>query len=166
MNMKKVIVALVGFFLIAGAAQAASTNLNLSPVKGAPAAGNKLQVYQRSIDFSGTKGLLTNTYFRVFDLDAGDVVVGGMVSVVSTNTATNSPLAATDFSLGVSGGDTILDRGDLTAVAVIGAGSGTNALSSAPIGDDYVTVIGNGMISNAVLDITLLVLKAGDTSGN
>lgn len=162
MNKKAIFGALVGFFLIAGAAQAATTNLNLAPVKGAPASGKKLQVYQRNVSFVGAKALASNEYYRVFDLDAGDVVIGGSVSVVATNSGT-----ATVVDLGVSGGDTILDGGSLATVALLGVGAGTNALSSAPVGDDYVTVMGGaGSVSNAVIDISLVVLKSGDTSGN
>ena len=161
MKMTKLFAGLAGVLLVAGLVFSATVDTGLAPLKGASASGNKLQVYQRTIDFSGAGALASNTYYRVFDLDAGDVVVGGSVSVTATNTA-----GATTFDLGRAGGDTILDGGSLAAVAVLGVGSGTSALTSAPIGTNYVTIIGNDAISNAVVDITLLVLKSGDTSGN
>jgi len=161
--MKKAIIlsVLAGLVLAAGTAIAATADTGLAPLKGAPAAGNKLQVYQRTIDFATVGTLASNTYYRVFDLDTGDVVVGGAVNVVTTNST-----GATTVDLGYSGGATILDGGSLAAVALLGVGSGTSALTSAPVGDNYVTVIGDDAITEAKIEITLIVLKSGDTSGN
>lgn len=139
-----------------------AVDTSVSPLAGVPAAGNKLKVYQRYIDFTtdGDGNLADGAWFTIFDTDPGDVVVGGAVDVQTLDGG------GATIDIGIGGADTVLDAGVIASAAVVPVGTGTNALSSAVVGTGPVTLTAKGAaITLAKLTVTLLVLKAGDTSG-
>ncbi|HET6456125.1 MAG TPA: hypothetical protein VFI02_17095 [Armatimonadota bacterium] len=130
---------------------------SLAPLSGAPAAGEKLKVYQRRIDFS-THNLAAGAWFGVFSLDAGDVVVGGCVRIITAGTATCT------FTVGTGSSEQLLGSSALDATAATVYPFDATAVRH--IGDDDIDL--EMEVAEAVLgviEITALVLKAGDTSG-
>lgn len=129
----------------------------VAPLKGAPASGNKLEVYQRRIDFAVT-GLASAAHFEVFSMDTGDIVLGGGVVVNGGTTGGNE-----DFTLGYGGtGTELLAATPVDTDAVVAL----NAIAGIVVSGDTIDL---AMTIDAAdigtVEITLLVLKAGDTSG-
>ncbi len=135
----------------------AAKQTDVAPVRGAPAAGAKLKVYQRRIDFSVTNLTHTN-WFEVFSLEAGDVVIGGCVIIKKAGTATS------EFTIGTASVEQLLGSSALDAAAGTVYPFDMTAVQS--IGADTIDI--EMEVAAAVLgivEISALVLKAGDTAG-
>ena len=133
-----------------------AVDTSISALAGAPAVGQKIQVYQREVDFS-VNNLAAGAHFALFDLDAGDVVIAAQVQTVTADTA------AADVDVGVDGGDTLIAATDCTS-----AGFATGP-TAAPVSVAVASVVSvepqtNGL-TDGVLRFTCAVLKAGDFSG-
>ena len=135
----------------------AAVDTGLTPVRGAPASGEKLKVYQRRIDFS-VHNLDAADWFEVFSLEAGDVVIGGCVVIVTAGTASST------FTMGTTSSEQLLGSSALDAAAK--TVYPFDMTSPRTIGADTIDIEMEAV--NAVLgviEITALVLKAGDTAG-
>jgi hypothetical protein len=132
-------------------------NTAIAPQTGAPAVGQKVQVYQREIDFS-VNALASGAHFQLFTLDAGDVILGGACEVVDAGTGNH------DLTLGTAAGSTDL----LTATPVDTKALVATTNTVAVIGGSTGAVNLHMTVANAatgVVRVTLAVLKAGDFSG-
>jgi hypothetical protein len=122
---------------------------------GAPALLQKVQAYQRNIDFSVTN-LASGDHFELFDLEAGDVIIGGSVEVTTAGTGNH------DLTLGIGGTGTEL----MTALPVDTLGVTVLSTPHYAIGDDTVDLamtVAAGA-TGAVL-VTLVVMKGADFRG-
>jgi hypothetical protein len=129
----------------------------ISPLKGAPASGSKLEVYQRRIDFAVT-GLASGAHFELFTMDTGDIVVGGCVIVAGGTTGGNE-----DFTIGIGGtGTTLLTATPVDTDAVVPLTATKGVSVSSDTVDLAMTVDAADI---GTVDVTLVVLKAGDFAG-
>jgi hypothetical protein len=128
----------------------------ISPLKGAPVSGAKLEVYQRTIDFSKTN-LLGGDYFELFTMDTGDVVLGGAVIIKGA-----TPNGA-ELTLGLGGaGTTLLTNTSLTASSV----TPLTATAGVSVSMDTVDLaMDSDNASTGTAAVSLWVLKAGDRAG-
>lgn len=135
----------------------AAIDTAVAPQKGAPAVGQKVQVYQREIDFEATP-LDTADWFNIFTLDAGDVVIGGAVTVVSAGTAT------TDVTVGTHAGTELLTGANLDGTA--GTVTPFTATTGVVLADNDVDIaVDTAHAVAGVIRVTCVVLKAGDFAG-
>lgn len=132
-------------------------NPAINPLSGAPAVGQKVQVYQREIDFS-VNNLASGAHFQLFTLDAGDVILGGACEVVTAGTGDHDLTLGTAASstnlLTATAVDTKAQVATTNTVAVIGGSTGAVNL--------HMTV---AAAATGVVRVTLAVLKAGDFAG-
>ena len=131
-------------------------NTAISALAGGKDLNGKLVVFQRRIDFASTN-LASGAHFELFKLETGDIVVGGVVTVDAGATAGNE-----DLTMGVGGTGTTL----LTATPVDTDGSTALTGTWIPVGDDTVDLAMTvDAADQGVVDVTLLVLRSGDTAG-
>lgn len=134
-----------------------AANTAISPLGRGQEAPSKIRVFQRRIDFSADN-LDTGDWFSVFALNAGDIVIGGAVTIVTAGTAT------TDVTVGIDAGTELLTGADLDGAA--GTVTAFTATTGVVMTDDNISVAVD--TANAVLgviDVTAVVLATGDTAG-
>jgi len=135
----------------------AAVNTAVSPLQGAPAAGAKLEVYQREINFA-TTNLAAGDWFDVFQLEAGDVVISGSVKVILAGTAT------TDVTVGADAGTTLCTGANLDGTA--GTVTPFTNTTGVVLADNIVSVaVDTATAVLGIIQVTAIVLKAGDFSG-
>jgi len=129
----------------------------IAPQTGAPAVGQKVQVYQREIDFS-VNNLASGAHFQLFTLDAGDVILGGALEVTAAGTATSA------ITLGTAAGSTNLLTATLISAEAVTATTATVAVIGGATGAVNLHMTVANAVAGAVR-VTVAVLKAGDFSG-
>ena len=128
---------------------------------GAPALGQKVQVYQKTVDFrtvalGGTGNLAADAWYEIFTTEVGDVVLASAI-VVETVDAGGGTL-----QVGLGGGLTLQQATALSAAATIAS------TVAAPIKVDAgpITLCAKtAAITTAKVHVTCVVLKAGDFTG-
>lgn len=129
----------------------------ISPLAGAPSSGAKLEIYQRRVNF-GVTGLASGDHFALFTMDTGDIVLGGCVIVAGGSTGGDE-----DLTLGIGGtGTTLLTATPVDTDAVIPLTATAGISVSGDTVDLAMTVDAADV---GTVEVTLLVLKAGDFSG-
>jgi hypothetical protein len=129
----------------------------IAPMDRGQEAPGKIRIFQRRIDFSATN-LATANYFSIFSLDAGDVVLGGAVKVVTAGTAT------TDVTVGAGTGTELLTGADLDGTAGT-VTPFTNTVGVVMSGDSIDVSCDTAAAVLGVIEITAIVLATGDTAG-
>ena len=128
----------------------------IAALTGAPAIGPKVQVYQRKINFADQAPLASGAHFEFIELEAGDVVIGGSMEVVSAGTATAK------IAVGVNGGADLLTATLIDAEAV----TPFTATKGVAVGADTVDIAASVAACEAgIVMVTLVVMKGGDFAG-
>jgi len=128
---------------------------------GAAALGQKVQVYQKTVNFAtvangGTGNLAQDAWYEIFDTEAGDVVLSSAI-VVETVDAGGGTL-----QVGLGGGLTLQQATALSAAATIASTvAGSIKVDAGPI----TLCAKTAAITTAKVHVTCVVLKAGDFRG-
>jgi len=134
----------------------AAVDTAVTPKSGAAALGQKLQVLQAKINFANTN-LAVADWFQVLNIEAGDIVIGGALTVLTPCTATAKVAIATSSALLAA---TLVDTAAGTTTPFSNtAGIGTGAA-------DTVDVTGSvAAIETGEILVTAVVLKSQDFEG-
>jgi len=128
-----------------------------APQTGAPAVGQKVQGYQREIDFS-VKNLASGAHFQLFTLDAGDVILGGACEIGTAGTGNH------DLTLGTAASSTnLLTATPVDTAAVVATTATTPVIGGATGAVNLHMTVANA--ATGVVRVTVAVLKAGDFAG-
>ena len=132
--------------------------LGITAQGGAPALLQKVQVMQRSINFASQTALATSAHFEFLELEAGDVVLGGSLTVVAAGTATAK------IAIGTNGGTNLLTATLIDTAA--GTVTAFTATTGIVVGADTVDIAASVQAAAAgTIMVTLVVLKGADFRG-
>lgn len=141
-----------------------SVNTAVTPQEGAMAIGPKVQVAQITVDIGVTGTLASGDAFEIFTGEAGDVIVGGALTVITAGTA------SCDIDIGVAedGATIVADaQADATAGTVVAAAAANT--TNVVLGTDSVYFTNQAAPATAMAAgkylVTLMILKAGDFAG-
>jgi hypothetical protein len=125
---------------------------------GAPALLQKVQVMQRKINFADQTALATGAHFELLDLEAGDVVIGGSLTVLTAGTATAK------IAIGTAGGTNLLTATLVDTTA--GTVTAFTATTGIVVGNDTVDIAASVAAAAAgEIMVTAVVLKGADFTG-
>lgn len=136
----------------------AAVDTAVTALEGAMAIGPKVQVMQRSVDFSVTN-LAVGDWFELFQLEAGDVVIGGALEVTTAGTATAT------VDLGFGAGATLMSAKAASALALFPTTATIGISASTSVADTIDISCNTAALVLGVVRVTIAVLKAGDFAG-
>lgn len=141
----------------------AAVNEAFTALKGAMAIGQKIQVAQIELDIAQTGTLAQGDWFNLYTGVAGDVIIGGAVTVVTAGTA------SADYDIGITDSATsILADGQADATAGTTVAMVAANTANVVLGTKSVQFLCQGSTADLAAGkflITLLILKAGDFKG-
>ena len=140
----------------------AAVNTAVTAVSGAVALGPKIQTMQRTINIAtDMSGDFTHTdWIQLFNLEAGDSVMGCVAEVVTASTDGSSPT----LDIGFDAGAEILTAFAADAVGVFHSDKAQMGAATAIV-ETVDMSLNTASLTNGVFRITIVVFKAGDFAG-